>query len=296
MSVNAPATLVRSPWTQKFEGLISAVERDLLIASPFVKTESASRIISNFGIRGVADSVRLAVIPNIRPESAVAGSLDLEALTRLAKAVPQFELTHLPSLHAKVYVADERMAVVTSANLTEPGICGNLEYGVEFTDPVVVRRIRADFENYALLGARVPVADIEQLLDETAELKRLSRKAEKSIRGQARRAFARALEATRLQLLRQRAKGRTTQGILSDTIMFLLAKGPLTTTELHPLVQQLQPDLCDDSIDRVIDGVHFGKRWKHHVRSAQQYLKRTGRVWYDGNCWHLVGEVPSART
>lgn len=61
--------------------------------------------------------------------------------------------------------------------------------------------------------------------------------------------------------------------------------------ELHPLIQRLQPDLCDDSIDRVIEGVHFGKKWKHHVRSAQQFLKRQGRIRYDGARWHLVGEL-----
>ena len=45
------------------------------------------------------------------------------------------------------------------------------------------------------------------------------------------------------------------------------------------------------SIDRVIDGVHFGKRWKHYVRNAQQFLKRTGRVYYDGDRWHMTQRV-----
>ena len=76
-----------------------------------------------------------------------------------------------------------------------------------------------------------------------------------------------------------------------DRSLFILAKGPLRTTELHPMIQQLQPDICDDSIDRVIDGVHFGKRWKHYVRTAQQFLKRTGRVYFDGDRWHLTQGV-----
>ena len=92
-------------------------------------------------------------------------------------------------------------------------------------------------------------------------------------------------------LLKHRAKGTTTHAILSDTILFILAKGPLRTTELHPMIQQLQPDICDDSIDRVIDGVHFGKRWKHYVRTAQQFLKRTERVYFDGDRWHLTQGV-----
>jgi hypothetical protein len=155
-----------------------------------------------------------------------------------------------------------------------------------------VQQVRADFENYSLLGAKVSPSAIEALLDETRELKALFRQAEYSIKKEARRAFRRKLEAARNQLLRHRAKGKTTQAMLSEAILFLLAKAPLKTTELQPLVQQLQPDLCDDSIDRIIDGVHFGRRWKHHVRSAQQALKRTGAISFDGERWHLGTRVP----
>lgn len=52
----------------------------------------------------------------------------------------------------------------------------------------------------------------------------------------------------------------------------------MRTGELNPLIQQLIPDLCDDMIDRVIGGVHFGKKWKHFVRIAQQALKRDGII------------------
>lgn len=62
----------------------------------------------------------------------------------------------------------------------------------------------------------------------------------------------------------------------------------LRTEELHPLIQLLHPDLCDDSVDRVIDGVHFDKKWKHCVRNAQQYLKRNGEIQFDGSRWHLI--------
>jgi hypothetical protein len=267
------------------------VQSDLLLVSPFVKTRSTEQVLSQIQKRGIDKQVRVRLLTNLRPESALNGSMDLEALLELCRCLPKFELTHLPSLHAKVYVADESMAVVTSANLTEPGITGNLEYGVAFTDGKLVREIRRDFENYSLLGAKILPSDVESLAHETAELKQAFKEAERSIRAQARRAFKEKLDAAHIQLLRHRAKGTTTHAILSDTILFLLAKGPLRTTELHPMIQQLQPDICDDSIDRVIDGVHFGKRWKHYVRNAQQFLKRTGRVYYDGDRWHLTQGV-----
>ena len=235
----------------------------------------------------------MVVLTNLRPESVLNGSTDVEAFSKLSKFLPRFELVHLPNLHAKVYVADNQAAVVTSANLTRPGISGNLEYGVAFTDGSVVQEIRRDFENYSLLGAKVGASDIEVILRETKELKEAFIKAERSIRAQAKRAFREKLEAVQVRLLRQRAKDRTTHAILADTILFLLCRGPLRTTELHPLIQQLHPDICDDSVDRVIDGVHFGKRWKHYVRNAQASLKRTGRIYSDGERWYLVSESTS---
>ncbi len=64
------------------------------------------------------------------------------------------------------------------------------------------------------------------------------------------------------------------------------------TIELHPLIQHIHPDLCDDSIDRVIEGVHFGKKWKHYVRNAQQALRRKGLIDFDGQRWiRLVWEA-----
>jgi len=100
--------------------------------------------------------------------------------------------------------------------------------------------------------------------------------------------FQEKLDAARIRILRHRAKGKSTHAILADTILFLLSKGPLRTVELHPMIQHLHPDICDDSVDRVLDGVHFGKKWKHHVRTAQQFLKREGRIRYDGQRWHLA--------
>lgn len=289
MTSHTPAVaLVRSPWTEALKKLVSLADEHLLIVSPYVKRGPTGRLIEQLDQRGRLESLQIALITDIRPESTLGGSMDLDAIVEIGRSVPGFELTHLPSVHAKVYVADRRMAIVTSGNFTEPGLARNVEYGIALADKAIVEEVRSDFEGYACLGAKVSIDDIETLSDEMAELKTLFQRAERSIRVRARKAFEEKLESAHLRLLRHRAKGRTTHAIFSDTIKFLLAKRPLRTEELQPLVQLLHPDLCDDSTDRVIDGVHFGKKWKHHVRTAQQYLKRQGAVRFDGERWHLV--------
>jgi len=289
VSTLSPAfTLLKSPWDETFKRLVSQVEEDLLLVSPFIKRSKTEQITSHLQRRSVHKSVKVAVLTNLNPESALNGSTDLEALVQLGDSLWKFDLTHLPSLHAKVYVADRSIAVITSGNLTDSGISGNLEYGIVSTDRAIVGEVRKDFESYSLLGAKISLEEVAALLDEIRELKDLFKKAEQTIRAQAKRAFKEKLEATHVQLLRHRAKGRTTHAILSETILFLLAKSPLRTIELHPLIQRLHPDICDDSVDRVIDGVHFGKKWKHYVRTAQQFLKREERIRFDGERWHLV--------
>ncbi len=280
--------LLRSPWAETFHRLVSEVEENLMLISPFIKRSTTDKMLSQLQKRGVHNRIQVVVLTDLRPESTLSGSTDLEALVQLGSSLPKFDLTHLPSLHAKVYLADRIMAIITSGNLTDSGISGNLEYGVVSSDENVVGEIRQDFESYARLGAKVSSEEVSTLVDEMRELKALFRRAEQTIRAKARRAFKEKLEATHAQLLHYRARGKTTHSIFAEAILFLLARGPLRTVELHPLIQRLHPDICDDSVDRVIGDVHFGKKWKHYVRNAQQHLKRQGRIQYDGGRWNLI--------
>jgi len=76
--------------------------------------------------------------------------------------------------------------------------------------------------------------------------------------------------------------------LFAEAIIYVLSQGPIPTEQLYPKVQTLLPDLCDDEIELVINGRRFGKRWKHAVRNAQQYLKRSGQIEFDGAQWSLV--------
>jgi hypothetical protein len=81
---------------------------------------------------------------------------------------------------------------------------------------------------------------------------------------------------------------RSANSLFSDAVIYVLSKGPLTTQELHQRIQRLLPDLCDDSVELIINGERFGKRWKHGVRNAQQFLKKSGTIRFDGRRWSLI--------
>jgi len=282
--------LVTSPWRGVFLELVDSAEDELLLASPFIGAQPLRQVAKTIERKGSAGQLRVDVVTNLAVDSLLSGSLDVAALFHLATSLPRCTITYVPGLHAKVYVADDVTALITSGNLTDAGLTGNHEYGVLLRDRTLVSRVRTDLIQLSSLGNQVSQDTLAVLTHAAEDLKVLRHRAETSARADLQAAFDERVERATVELLRARARGKTTHGIFADTLLYLLEqRGPLATTELHPLVQRIHPDLCDDTIDRVIDGVHFGKRWKHYVRNAQQALKRRGAIDFDGRRWRRTG-------
>lgn len=280
--------LLRSPWDTELLQLLSMPREFLLVASPFITRTIADWVGDHLSRNVSSAKLQILCLTNLRMESILSGSLELEGLANLGQAFPGFVPIHLPALHAKVFIADQKYAIVTSGNLTHGGLRANYEYGVAIRTSKLVRVVRKDFEGYATLGARLRLDELTSLASEFSGLRAEYQTRECKALRTAGAAFKRRLRAAEDKVLQIRAKGNSNQAIFCNTIEYLLSKGSLGTAELHPLIQQMHPDLCDDSVDRVIDGVSFGKKWKHLVRNAQQALKRSGRISYDGVKWRLM--------
>lgn len=217
------------------------------------------------------------------------GATDPAAIGRISGSVPVAVLSHLPRLHAKVYIADKGHAIVTSGNLTAGGLVRNFEYGVEIIDPASAAQVYDDMTSYAALGAFVHKNQLEAY-SEIAERVRASYRKQMTAVGELARAeFVANLRDAEDELIRIRLGGGAMHSVFARTIRYILKRyGPLTTKDLHPLIEGIHPDLCDNTIDRVIDGKHFGKKWKHAVRTAQQMLKKGGEIGIDEGKWKLL--------
>lgn len=278
--------LLSSPWAATFAHFVASAREELLIASPFISAMPIQTIMADIKNRNPPRAVRVHLITNLSADSLLGGSLDVTSLANLVETIPGVTVTYLPSLHAKVYVADTETAVITSANLTYGGLIRNHEYGVVLRDLTLVRQVRTDITKYAALGSQFAADGLRAIAQTAEELKALQRDIDTSASTKLRAILREQIEQTKQKLLAVRVRGKTRNGIFCDTILYLLDRhGPLTTQSLHPLVQQIHPDLCDDTIDRVIDGVHYGKKWKHYVRDAQQTLKARGAINSDGSRW-----------
>ncbi len=283
--MEAAVQTIKSPWAERFYEMVGTARNDLLMASPFIKHAQVTEVANRLKGAGVASTIQASIITDLRPDSILTGSLDIEALLTFTELIPNSKVTYLPNLHAKVYVVDGHMAIITSANMTGGGLTGNFEYGAVLSDPETVTGIRQDLKQYASLGALVSRQTLELLANIALDLKELRQKAERSVRRKFKEAFDERMGVAKQELLSVRAEGKTTHRIFAETILYLLDRGPLRTVDIHPLIQQLHPDLCNSDEDRVIKGVHFGKKWKHYVRTAQVYLRRQGLIYTDGTYW-----------
>ncbi|MCA1626715.1 MAG: phospholipase D family protein [Acidobacteria bacterium] len=195
---------------------------------------------------------------------------------------------HLPRLHAKVYVADVNRAIITSGNLTAGGLALNYEYGIEISDQSVVEDIRRDITAYANLGASITTEQLVTYCQVADKVRAAFRKQQTSAAKSIRREFARALRGAEDELVRLRLMDGAIHTVFAKTILYLLGQhGPLKTEKLHTMIEVIHPDLCDNSMERIIEGKRFGKKWKHVVRTAQQNLKKKGLIALDSGCWFV---------
>jgi hypothetical protein len=280
--------LIPGKWLNVFETWADKVQVEALLVSPYVARTPIEIIVAKWISRGIAESVHIRLIVDLAPESVLHGSLEPEALLTLVKAVPHTSVIHFRNLHAKVYIADDSVAIITSGNLTKSGLNRNFEYGVCLQDFDLIRQVRSDFKDMEEVASLVTTSHLEQWSNVASALRPLKQKLDRSAGRNIIREFKRRIEETELEVMRIRARGETDNSIYSKAILYLLKQhGSLTTSQLQPLVKDLLSDMCDDSLDRVIDGVHFGKRWKHMVRNAQQHLKHRGQIGFDLNGWFL---------
>ena len=277
-----------SPWIDTFDQLLSAASQSLIICSPFIGRQSCARAASILA-RNKRATIELTLLTNLSTDNMLSGATDVTGLLDICVAVPHTSIRFLPNVHAKVYVADESCAVVTSANLTNAGMLTNQEYGLWISEDPLVSQIRADILEYCSLGSIVQVAQLKEFQRIVSELRDLRVKAEKSLRARLRMEFEKKLTETQEEILRVRAEGLTAHAVFADTVVYILRKGPKDTGQIYSEVRNIHPDLCDDSVRLVIRGQPWNQaKWHHRVRHAQLFLKRQGKIAKRGDKWVLL--------
>ena len=275
------------PWKDEFKDILKRTKKELFISSPFVNVAGV-KILSN-SIQ-TKSSINISLLTNLTSQNIINRTTEPTALLELYKLFNQVKISSLGKLHAKVYIIDNEIGIITSANLTSGGLLNNFEYGILIDDENVVSTIKNDMLKYFSFGNIFDKNLLEIINEESKKLYKIKYETDNLAKDtKLAQLLKKAAETIDSQLLKNRIKSKTINAIFSDTIVYILKKkGSLNTSKINPLIQSIHPDICDDSIDRVIEGQHFGKKWKHSVRSAQQSLKREGLIYLKDRKWCLM--------
>jgi hypothetical protein len=275
-------------WKDSLAKLIGSTKRHLLLSSPFVTHTGTDFLVSSTSPQ-LRDGGKLTILTDLSPMSVCQGATDPVALQSLSSAVRTVSVHHLPRLHAKVYIADAACAIITSANLTSGGLTANYEYGVKITYQPTVRTVLEDISAYSELGVTISDDRLSTYCAIANTAREAFRRKQAAASRDAQAHFDSALRDAEDELIRFRLAGGAMHTVFAQTVLYLLNRyGPLTTKELHPLIETIHPELCDNTVDRVIEGKRFGKKWKHAVRTAQQQLKKAGLVELSGDRWRVT--------
>jgi len=132
--------LLKTPWKNNFLELVSQSKKSIKITSPFVKKDICDEMLS-----AKNSSSKINLITSFKLMSIHAGALDISAIENILN--DNGTVKNYPKLHSKIYLFDDKKAVITSGNLTHGGMVRNFEYGVYIDEIKTVEKIITDFNN-----------------------------------------------------------------------------------------------------------------------------------------------------
>ena len=131
--------LIRSPWAEAFFDFGRTIRSEAIVAAPFIGAGPLDYLSSAVNRH---NPPKIELITNFSVDSLLHGTVDVEAVAGFSKMLPSVTVKNLPGLHAKAYIADDNLAIITSGNMTLASLYRNYEYGVQITDSEVDPEIR----------------------------------------------------------------------------------------------------------------------------------------------------------
>lgn len=269
--------LLKSPFKDNFINLFQKAKDEIIISSPFINEDGVDILLSSID-KPSEKSIKL--LTNLSPRNIVDRVTQPSAILKMFDAFKATNLSDLKRLHAKTYIIDESVAVITSANLTKGGLITNFEYGVMIDDIAQIKVLKKDILDYASIGHIYNKDFILAINAESQKIKHISRDTTNEIE------LKKLLKSQNdiSQILATQYNDKDTRhSIFAKTTEFLLQKHQqLTTEEIYNLIQELHPEMCDDNV-KYSNGE---KKWKIEVRQARFYLQRKNIVMPAPNLQH----------
>ncbi|MDY6915594.1 MAG: phospholipase D-like domain-containing protein [Candidatus Cloacimonadota bacterium] len=164
--------VIKTPWKKEFLNLVQQTEKTIKITSPFVKENVCDDILN---IK--KKNVRLDLITSFKLMNIYSGSLDIGGLEKILKS--NGNVRNLSRIHSKIFIFDDKKAIISSSNLTNGGLLNNFEYGIYSDNIKTVEIVKNDFEalfhneNIGVISEN-NIVEVRQLLSKMPKIKKIS--------------------------------------------------------------------------------------------------------------------------
>lgn len=156
-----PISLQQVPFGENLKDLCMLAKNEIKICSPFITTSGSKYILGANIIPKIITKVTAANLSS----NALDGNLLKEFLKNGVK------IRSVPNLHAKIYLLDSEYGIVTSSNLTGPGLVRNVELGLLFiNEPEIFAKVNTFYEDLWNRAINVSCELLEQILDKKRSL------------------------------------------------------------------------------------------------------------------------------
>jgi HKD family nuclease len=281
MGKTMPMTFLKSPFEKEFRTILGKTQREVVFSSPYINYGGVSILLDSIGN---TNGKSINILTNLSARNIIDNVTQPQALLKMYDAFKETTISSLDKLHAKIYIVDETLAVITSANLTYGGLISNFEYGVLIDDTESIKMIKRDVLDYATLGHIFDKTFITKIYEESQKIKQVQEKPDKERNDSELRLLIEQKKKIDTLFIHRYENKETRHGIFVKTVLFLLQKHKqLTIIELYACVKDIHPEMCDDSIE-----YHNEKRWKIEVRQALFFWRKKGMVLGEGPTHHQV--------
>ena len=271
--------LLKSPFENEFHSIVKQTKREIIFSSPYINDAGVSILLNS--INPTDKSIN--ILTNLSARNIVDNVTQPAALLKLYSSFQNTTISSLAKLHAKVYIIDETIAVITSANLTYGGLKSNFEYGVLINDTETIKTVKKDILDYANLGLIYDKIFLSKIYEESQKIEKVQEKPDKQRNDSELRLLLEQQKKIDTILETRYENKETRHSLFAKTIEFLLQKNKqLTTSEIYALVQDIHPEMCDDN-RKYSNGE---KKWRIEVRQSRFFLQRKGVVMQVPNLSH----------
>jgi|SRR5579883_381761 hypothetical protein len=147
--------IINFPWRKQFEVFVASARKELRIEVPYYREDIIRMILKRSKATDKYFLLRLS------EREILAGVQSPRAVRLLQKHACRVKFGK--DLHAKIFIADRNQAIVTSSNLTNPGLSENAEVGVLIDEPKAVQAVLSTFEKWYDKAGCIGDADLSRL-------------------------------------------------------------------------------------------------------------------------------------